>query len=123
MFALERKSKHQFGAQKAVNTKYFELKRPCANCPFRNDAQAIGLAAGRLDQIKRDLLSDDHSSFDCHKSVYRKNSTVQKPKDQRKMCAGAASFLMEQGRPTVSMRLAFSLGLMTPNHWQTPKTK
>lgn len=102
-----------------MNVKYFDLKRPCANCPFRNDAQAIGLAAGRLDQIKSDLLSDDHSSFDCHKSVYRKNSTEHKPKDQRKMCAGAAKFLMEQGRPTVSMRLAFALGVVKPDHWPT----
>lgn len=102
-----------------MNTKYFDLKRTCANCPFRDDAQAIKLSDGRLDSIKQDLLSDDHASFDCHKSVYRRNSTVRKPKSQRKMCAGAAKFLMEQGRPTVAMRLAFALGLVNVEHWGT----
>lgn len=102
-----------------MNVKYFDLKRPCANCPFRTDGKSIDLSDGRLEQIKQDLLADDNSSFDCHKSVYHRDSTESKPKDQRKMCAGAAKFLMEQGRPTISMRLAFMLGVIKMDHWSS----
>lgn len=91
---------------------YYRLKKPCANCPFRDDSKAISLSPGRLDQIKSDLLADDHSSFDCHKTVYKANSTARRKRSERAMCAaGAARFLMQEGRPTVGMRLAFALGI------------
>lgn len=94
---------------------YFRLKKPCANCPFRGDEKAISLSPGRLEQIKSDLLADDHSSFDCHKTVYKVNSTAKRKRSDRSMCAGAARFLMQEGRPTVNMRLAFALDIIKPS--------
>ena len=96
---------------------YFRLKKPCANCPFRDGSKAISLTPGRLDQIKSDLLADDHSSFDCHKTVYKANSTAKRKRKDRSMCAGAARFLMQEGRPTVGMRLALALGIMKPSEF------
>ncbi|WP_244137517.1 hypothetical protein [Burkholderia pyrrocinia] len=47
----------------------FKLRRPCENCPFRKEG-AIKLARGRLDGIVEHLIRDDHSTFQCHKTVH-----------------------------------------------------
>jgi len=38
---------------------HYRLKKPCANCPFRNQG-AISLAPGRLEGIIDTLLGDDY---------------------------------------------------------------
>jgi len=43
----------------------FNLKAPCANCPFRKDEGAIDLAPGRLEQIIKDIENEE--VFFCHK--------------------------------------------------------
>lgn len=88
----------------------FALSRPCGNCPFLKDG-AIDLAPGRLEMIVAGLLSDDLSTFHCHKTVYRQSSLTRRPKGQQSMCAGAMIYLEKVNRPTVAMRLGRLYGV------------
>ncbi len=105
--------------------RFFALRKPCANCPFRREG-AIELMPGRLEGIVNDLLEDDTSTFTCHKTL----KSAPEPADEddgmlqrrayqegEKMCAGAAAYLMKQGRPSVGMRYALITGSIPSDHW------
>jgi len=103
---------------------YLRLKRPCANCPFLVHG-AIQLNPTRLSGIKRDLLADDHSSFDCHKithspqgGTFNDDDGEYTPSGNEAMCAGAAAFLWQQGRPNMAMRFALVLGEASKDDWE-----
>ena len=96
------------------------LKRLCANCPFRADAAAIRLEPGRVEGIVADLLADDWSSFDCHKTVHDARTGGNWEEDGRytrsgleSPCAGAMGVLWRMGQPSVQMRLALLAGHVT----------
>ena len=87
----------------------------CPNCPFRENGAAIHLQSGRLEQIKNDLLADDSATFICHKTVYNLDLDMRPTGEQpRKMCAGAYEYLLQIGRPNLSMRIAYAMGVDTP---------
>ncbi|POZ80231.1 hypothetical protein [Burkholderia contaminans] len=99
---------------------HFKLRRPCENCPFLKSG-AIELAPGRVDGIVEQLVKDDHSTFQCHKTVHN-NRTGGKWDDaggytasgRESMCAGAMIYLEKLGRPTVGMRLGRVFGIYDP---------
>lgn len=101
---------------------HLRLKRPCANCPFLKQ-DAIELAPGRLDGIISGLIEDDHSTFQCHKTVHSVSGGEwdddgnYAPSGHEAMCAGAAAYLMKHKRPSVAMRIAFATGAATPADW------
>ena len=95
----------------------FRLKKPCSNCPFRKNG-AIELEPGRLDGIVENLVSDDWSNFQCHKTVHNPKTGGHwdddghySPSGKEAMCVGAAIYLEKLGRPTVAMRLGQLLGV------------
>jgi hypothetical protein len=105
---------------------HLRLKRPCSNCPFLKEG-AIPLQPGRLEGIVSDLVENDSSTFQCHKTVHsarggdwdgEDNYT---PSGHEAMCAGAAAYLMNRDRPTQIMRVAFALGAATPTDWDNSK--
>lgn len=104
----------------------FRLKKPCSNCPFRRKG-AIPLAEVRLKDIVDHLMANDSSSFHCHKTVHSStggefdDDGEYHPSGAEAMCAGAASFLMKQGRPTIGMRLAFMTKTIPVSHWDEAK--
>ena len=75
-----------------MKSNFWRLKEYCSSCPFQGH---MHLDKGRLQQIKDDLLADDHSTFICHKTL----------DGEYKTCYGAYVFLKEQGRPNLQMRL------------------
>ena len=77
-------------------------KRPCANCPFRNDGRGIDLAPGRLQSIVEGLLSDDQQTFVCHKTLHTERMT----------CAGAVAVLAKLGRLPLIARLGLRVGVI-----------
>lgn len=99
--------------------KAFKVKKPCANCPFRNDDQAIDLMPGRLEDIVKSLVADDWSTFQCHKTVHSSDGGAfdeqgrYEPSGNESMCAGAAAYLFKIGRPNIGMRLALMQGDFT----------
>lgn len=76
-------------------SKTLALKKPCANCPFRKEG-AIELRPGRVEGIIKDLLKDDHNTFQCHKTTHTKQVAA---------CYGAMTYLLKAGRPNIMMRL------------------
>jgi hypothetical protein len=107
---------------------HLRLKVPCPNCPFRV-VGAIELHPGRLDGIKADLLGDDHTTFDCHKTTYHADNWVEdddgadqyQRSGREAFCAGAVAWLLKRGQPTVGMRVAFALRLADPSDWDAVK--
>lgn len=99
---------------------HFKLRRPCANCPFLKNG-AISLAPGRLEGIVDTLMTDDHSTFQCHKTVHSARTGGEWDDDgnyvssgQESMCAGAMIYLEKTGRPTVAMRIGRAVGIYQP---------
>jgi hypothetical protein len=99
----------------------FDLKKPCKDCPFlKNSPMREVLHSDRLPQIVSDLLSDDHKVFTCHKTINYKervdeveNETFY-PQPGNQMCMGSMIFLQKMGRPHISQRVAYAIGLL--NH-------
>jgi len=94
---------------------YGNLKKPCANCPFRSDGNAIPLRPGRLKEIINRISVDDFSSFYCHKTVHCDDGGDCDdegnycPSGKESVCAGAMGYLHKIGRPSFGMRLAVAM--------------
>ncbi len=87
----------------------FDLKRPCANCPFRPDGEAIELRPGRLESIVAELRADDHVVFQCHKTAHGA-----RPKGEESACIGALAFMWREGRDLpVFARVGIALGWLS----------
>lgn len=89
--------------------KLFSVKKPCANCPFRKTG-GIPLTEGRLDDIKRTLLSSDQEVFFCHKTTYRGGAEDTEEghyqsSGSESYCMGAMAWLYANGRLNLSTRL------------------
>lgn len=98
--------------------RYFSLKQPCENCPFRVSG-AIQLQPGRLESIVEDLMSNDHQVFDCHKTVHCDkggewdDSTGEYNRSGNELhCAGASILLLKRSRPSVQMRISMAFGML-----------
>lgn len=100
----------------------FAVKRPCSNCPFRNDEDAISLEARRREGIIESLLSGEHTTFHCHKTVYRRDDRNHKkngdyvPVDVSQ-CPGAAAIARKFGRDSVMVQIATRLGVIPPDYY------
>jgi hypothetical protein len=102
--------------------KQFSLKKPCANCPFRNDDKAIELQDGRKEQIIEDLLSGVEPSFPCHSTVYRPDGRNFDDDDEYRPvdichCPGAIAVARKFGRDTTLVQIATRLGAIAPDHY------
>jgi len=82
----------------------FDLKRPCAKCPFRSDVEPY-LRRSRAHEIARAL---DRSTFACHETTHSLGAPVDRTEQH---CAGALIMLESEGRPSQMMRIAERLGL------------
>ncbi len=100
----------------------FSLKKPCANCPFRNDRRAIDLNPGRKEGIMAELLTGQSSTFPCHKTVYREDGRNHDddgnytPKDVS-VCPGAAAVARKFGRDLQIVQIGYRLGFIKEDHY------
>lgn len=93
----------------------FRLKKPCENCPFRNDENGIPLMPGRRESIIEDLLTNAASTFHCHKTVDYSDET---PKTNKAChCAGAAAVAQKFGRQTQAVQIASRLRIIPFEHY------
>ena len=102
--------------------KDFNLKKPCSNCPFRGDEQAIKLMPGRREGIISQLLTGQIPSFPCHKTVYRKGRENFDDEDQYQPtdichCPGAIAVCQKFGRDPVVVQIGVRLGVIAENHY------
>lgn len=93
-----------------VKTNIWRVLEMCANCPFKDDGEAIHLDEVRVTSIKSDLLNG--GNFVCHKTAYGLDVNME-PTDEPqtpKMCAGAYLYLKKMGMPNQIMQLAGRMG-------------
>lgn len=101
---------------------HLKLKKPCGNCPFLKEG-AIGLEYGRLQGIIDNLMTDDMSTFRCHKTVHNSRTGGEFledgayiPSGKESMCAGAMVYLEKAGRSTVAMRIGRAMRVYHPDN-------
>jgi len=100
--------------EELVETNVYRVLKPCSNCPFTDNGEAMHLRDGRVDEIKAMLLEDKGNSFNCHKTVYnleKDMSPYDGGKHPLKMCAGAYNFLKKEDKPNDIMQIAERLGI------------
>lgn len=89
----------------------FALRRPCRDCPFRNDRTTF-LTAERAHDLRAGLRRGD--IFYCHKTI--NYDTGEADLSNARRCAGAAAVLRNEGSPPCqSEQIASRLGLATPH--------
>lgn len=85
----------------------YTLRKPCANCPFRND---VDFDLRRRRDIAADII-DRQASFACHKTTCHDDEGNHVPRDKEQHCAGAMILLERIGRPNQMMRIAERIGM------------
>lgn len=98
----------------------YRLKRPCGNCPFRDD-KPFYLPPKRAASIARDLR--DGNAFHCHKTTYGGSWTYDEEGNERRylvggteaMCAGALITMQKEGLLNMVSRLGIFLGFYDPD--------
>lgn len=73
----------------------FDLRRPCGQCPFRNDIEPF-IRPARAREILH-CLTAQQGTFACHKTT--QGGTTEQH------CAGAMILLEKMGRPNQMMRI------------------
>lgn len=93
----------------------YDMVRPCAHCPFRNDIRPF-LTQASAARIARSLLSD--KTFSCHETInYEAMDDDDEdcgwhvPGPNERHCAGAMIILERQDNPNQMMRIAERLGM------------
>lgn len=86
-----------------------ELKRPCSECPFKNDLsyQRGWLGKQRAEGIIKSLYEKDQS-FPCHKTTGGKTG-------KKQHCAGAMILMERSGRANQFMRIGERTGFYDRN--------
>ena len=85
----------------------YNLSKPCANCPFRDDIRPY-LNEARAGEIVESL---EQSTFPCHKTVdYDKEGHLDMVRNSSH-CAGALIMLEHVNQPSQAMRIAERLGI------------
>lgn len=88
----------------------FNLKKPCAQCPFRTDVTPY-ITSERAAEICHSLVNG--ASFPCHKTTKHSeeedSDMVCTPKSE--MCAGAMILLEKIERPNQMMRIGERIGM------------
>lgn len=86
----------------------YNLTKPCANCPFRNDIQPY-LRPERVEEIEHSLV---RSEFPCHKTIkYTDQHWHGRETPKTEHCAGALILLEKIEQPSQMMRIAERIGL------------
>lgn len=90
----------------------FDLKRPCANCPFRTDGAGVALRPRRAAAIIVSIV-EGCESFSCHKTLARGDEGLEVVATTQ-LCAGAMILLDAIGQPNTAMQLGQRLGFFDP---------
>lgn len=88
----------------------YNLKKPCANCPFRSDIKPF-ITGARAKEICNSLV-EQQQTFPCHKTVkYDDDEGNGRVVPKSEHCAGAMIMLERMQRPNQMMRIAERLGI------------
>ena len=84
----------------------YNLKRPCAKCPFRTDIPAY-LRPERAQEIVNALVT---SEFPCHETIDYSDDSDGRETAKTAHCAGALIMLEHMEQPSQMMRICERLG-------------
>lgn len=87
----------------------YNLKKPCANCPFRTDIKPF-IRGERAEEICESII-DSQQSFPCHKTIKHDEEGDGIIGEKSEHCAGAMILLEKLERPNQMMRIAERLGM------------
>lgn len=87
----------------------FDLKKPCANCPFRTDI-TFYLDTERVEEIC-DAIANRDKTFQCHKTIKRDDEGHAIPGKVDQHCAGALIMLEHMQASNNMLRIAYRLGI------------
>lgn len=95
----------------------YELKRPCAKCPFRYDVGGY-LTGERMEEIVEAIR--DGETFTCHNTVDYEGWDEEEeyiPSEKDQHCAGALIFLEHLGELAAGQltRIAMRIGMFDPD--------
>jgi len=85
----------------------YNLKKPCANCPFRSDIKPF-IKPERAEEICDSLLRGQ--DFPCHKTTGSNDDGETTVESDSQMCAGAMIMLEKMEAPTQMMRISERFG-------------
>lgn len=97
----------------------YDLKRPCADCPFRTDIKPF-LMRERAENIVNEIMFGT-GNFPCHKTIDYENSgeDFQSAKGvngkELQMCAGAMIICEHSGNWGQMLRISMRLGMFDPD--------
>lgn len=87
----------------------FKLKRPCSNCPFTSQPNAIKLRRERVEELAEGATEDDWFNFYCHATL---DYDSDDDDDERapiqpgaQLCVGAMGLALATQGLTVAMRV------------------
>lgn len=89
----------------------YNLKRPCPNCPFRNDREPY-ITGERAEEIAYSLWGG--AEFPCHKTTHHDDDGDYMPSKDEQFCAGALIVQELSDGPNQMMRIAERLGMYDP---------
>lgn len=93
----------------------FDLKTPCANCPFRSD-RVFYLGRNRVWEIVLSVARQDQL-FPCHKTTTFDGDDEEPTRieiEREQQCAGASIMLEHEGQPNAMLQIAGRFGLYNP---------
>lgn len=91
----------------------FNLKKPCASCPFRNDIKPF-ITQERVADIVFSIV-DQQGTFSCHKTLASDNDGETLESEKTEHCAGALIMLEKMQKPNQMMRWMERFGLYDRN--------
>lgn len=92
----------------------FDLKQPCADCPFRKDCIRGWLGQVRAEEITDALLAAPGKTFACHKTTSFSEEGEHEQHSDEQHCAGALLLVEAVGFPNQMLQLAERLGARDP---------
>lgn len=95
--------------------RFYTLKKPCADCPFRTDKNYLSKDRARdiADALCGNTDTGDTQSFQCHKTLDYTNEDPQHT-GKTSFCAGAMILLQKTGAANTQMQIGERLGLFDP---------
>lgn len=88
----------------------YDMKVPCAKCPFRRGTP-MRLLPARIREIERAVNQHNGATFPCHETVDYSNSSSGRATERTQHCAGALIYAEKHGVSSQLTRISERLGM------------
>lgn len=95
----------------------FDMKKPCAECPFRKGPKAVRLRPGRVQEI-----INSEGVFACHKTVDYSDGDG-RTRENSQGCVGFMVFMDKARRTNQAQQVGIRLGIIDPAPIDNPANR